>query len=180
MSFSPLFNHTKVVLGNDSSILAIGTGCVHIHMHTRGKWIMSILQDVLYVSKLSTNLLSVSHLARHHAEVRFIGETCHIYDKAKTLILEGWLCNDLYIMRMHVDSPVTARVATTTPHPKDRTEPSAHVLTTQLMSSTRSLNLWHRCLGHLYSTGQAKATNFIAPKIDFLGAIGCQNHSQGG
>ena len=32
----------------------------------------------------------------------------------------------------------------------------------------------------VYSTGQAKATNFIAPKIDFLGAIRCQNHSQGG
>ena len=32
----------------------------------------------------------------------------------------------------------------------------------------------------LYSTGQAKATNFIASKIDFLGAIGCQDHSYGG
>ena len=31
-----------------------------------------------------------------------------------------------------------------------------------------------------YSTGQAKATNFIASKIDFLGAIGCQDHSYGG
>jgi len=31
----------------------------------------------------------------------------------------------------------------------------------------------------MYSTGQAKATNFIASKIDFLGAIGCQDHSHG-
>jgi hypothetical protein len=31
-----------------------------------------------------------------------------------------------------------------------------------------------------YSTGQAKATNFIASKIDFLGAIRCQDHSYGG
>jgi hypothetical protein len=150
-SFSPLSNHTKVVLSDDSSIPAIGTGRVCIRMHAGGKWIMSILQDVLYVPELSTNLLSVSHLACHSAEVHFVGETCRVYDKAKMLILEGQLCNDLYIMWMHVDGPVTARVATTVLHPENGTEPPARALTMRLMSSTGSLDLCHRHLGHLYT-----------------------------
>ncbi len=68
-SFSPLSNHTKVVLSDDSSIPAIGIGRLCVCMHTKGKWVTSILQDILYVPDLSTNLLSVSHLARRSAEV---------------------------------------------------------------------------------------------------------------
>jgi hypothetical protein len=140
-SFSPLSNHTKVVLGDDSSIPAIGTGRIRVCMHAGGKWITSVLQDVLYVPELSTNLLSVSHLARCGAKVHFVGKTCRVYDKTKTLILEGQLRNDLYIMRMHVDGPVTAKVATTVPHPKNGTEPPACALTMRLTSSTGSLDL---------------------------------------
>src|SRR6266851_1184043 len=147
-SFNPLSNHTKVVLSDNSSIPAIATGHEHIHMHAKGRWITSVLQDILYVPDLSTNLLSVSHLARRGAKVRFVGKACHIYDKAKTLILEGKLHNNLYIMRMHADGPITAKVVTTTPHPENATRLPAHMLTTWLTSSTRSLDLWHRCLGH--------------------------------
>src|SRR6266851_7780010 len=133
-SFNPLSNHTKVVLGDNSSIPAIATGHVHVHMHTKGRWIISILQDVLYVPDLSTNLLSVSHLTHCGAEVCFVGEACRIYDKAKTLILKGKLRNDLYIMRMHADGPIMAKVATTTPHPENATRLPACTLTIWLMS----------------------------------------------
>jgi hypothetical protein len=102
------------MLGDDSSIPAIGTDCVHVHMHVRGMWITSILQDVLYISDLSTNLLSVFHLACHSTKVCFIGEACYTYNKAKLLILEGKLRNDLYIMQMHVDGLVIAKIATLT------------------------------------------------------------------
>ncbi len=75
-------------------------GHVHVYMNAKGKWITSILQDVLYVPDLSTSLLSVSHLAHHGTEVCFIGKACCVYNKGKSLILEGRLCNDLYIMQM--------------------------------------------------------------------------------
>jgi len=78
-------------------------------MHAKGKWVRSVLQDALYVPDLHGNLLSVSHLARRGTEVPFVGEACHVYDKAKSLILEGKLRNDLY-MHMQVDGPVTAKV----------------------------------------------------------------------
>jgi hypothetical protein len=119
-------------------------------MNAKGKWVTSILQDVLYVPDLSTNLLSVSHLTRHSAKVCFIGEACHIYDKGKSLVLEGKLRNDLYIMQMRPDGPITAKVVTVASNLENTFKPSAHALTTQLTSSTSSLDLWHRHLGHLY------------------------------
>jgi hypothetical protein len=78
-------------------------------MNAKGKWVTSALQDVLYMPNLSTNLLSVSHLACCSAEVRFVGEACHVYDKGKSLVLEGKLHNDLYIMHMRPDGPIMAR-----------------------------------------------------------------------
>jgi hypothetical protein len=116
-------------------------------MHARGRWIMSILQDVLYVPDLSANLLSISHLACRGAEVHFISEACHVYDKTKSPILEGKLHNNLYIMQMHVDGPVTAKVATLASCPENASETPAQALT----SSTGSLDLWHHCLGHLHT-----------------------------
>jgi hypothetical protein len=119
-------------------------------MNTKGKWVTSVLQDVLYVPDLSTNLLSVSHLAHHSTEVCFIGEACYVYDKGKSLILEGKLRNNLYVMQMCPNGPITAKVVTIILNPENAFKPSAHALTTQLTSSTSSLNLWHRCLGHLH------------------------------
>jgi hypothetical protein len=146
-SFAPLSNHTKVILSDDSSIPATGTGHVHIQMYAKGKWSKSILQDILYVPDLHRNLLSVSHLACCGTEVRFVSEACHIYDKSKSLILKGNLRNDLYVMCMQVNSPIVAKVAVLNAHPKEAT--FNHALTTWLTSSTGSLDLWHRCLGHL-------------------------------
>jgi hypothetical protein len=148
--YSPLPNQTKVILGDDSSIPAIGTGRVHVRMNAKGKWVTSILQNVLYVPDLSTNLLSVSHLARRSAEVRFVGEACYVYDKGKSLVLEGKLRNDLYVMQMRPDGPIMAKVVTVASNPENTFDPSAHVLTTRLTSSTGSLDLWHRRLGHLH------------------------------
>jgi hypothetical protein len=119
-------------------------------MYAKGKWVTSVLQDILYIPDLSTNLLSISHLAHYGAEVHFVNEACHIYDKGKLLILEGKLCNDLYVMQMHPNSPITAKMVTTASCPDNTFKPSTHALTTQLESSNSSLNLWHHHLGHLH------------------------------
>ena len=148
--YSPLSNQTKVILSDDSSIPAISTGRVCVRMNAKGKWVTSVLQDVLYVPDLSTNLLSVSHLTCCGAEVRFVGEACHVYDKGKSLVLEGKLRNDLYVMQMRPNGPITAKVATVVSNPENTFKPSTHALTTWLISSTGSLNLWHCRLGHLH------------------------------
>ncbi len=121
----------------------MGTGHIKVRMFARGKWVKSILQDVLYVSDLHGNLLSVSHLTHCGAEVRFLGEDCHMYNKRKTLVLEGRLRNDLYIMCMQINSPVTAKLTILDTHSKDASQPPSFALTTCLTSSSASLDLWH-------------------------------------
>ena len=97
-------------------------------MYAKGKWSKSILQDVLYVLDLHRNLLSISHLACCGTEVCFVGEACHIYNKSKSLILKGNLCNDLYVMCMQVDGPIAAKVTVLNAHPEEAT--SIYALTT--------------------------------------------------
>jgi hypothetical protein len=117
--FSPLLKHTKVILSDDSAISARGTGCIKVWMFANGKWAKSILQDVLYVLDLYSNLLLVSHLTWCGTEVCFLSENCHMYNKHKSLVLEGRLCNDLYVIRMQINSPITAKLAILDMHLKD-------------------------------------------------------------
>jgi hypothetical protein len=118
-------------------------------MFANGRWINSILQDVLYVPDLYGNLLSVSHLARRGAEVRFLGEACQVYDQHKSLILEGGLHNNLYVMNMQVMDYVTANVAQLSPHLMDANLPLECALTTHLTTLSAPIELWHHRLSHL-------------------------------
>jgi transposase InsO family protein len=149
--FSPLSKHTKVILSDDSAISTTGTGRIKVWMFANGKWVKSVLQDDLYVLDLHGNLLSVSHLAWHGAEVCFLGENCHVYDKCKSLVLEGRLRNNLYVMQMQIDSPVIAKLAILDTHLKDTSQPPSYALTSRLTSSSALLDLWHRRLGHLHT-----------------------------
>ena len=78
--FIPLSKHTKVILGNNSTIPTIGTGCIKVQIFAKGKWVKSVLQDILYISNLYGNLLSISHLMHHSTTVHFLSENCHIYN----------------------------------------------------------------------------------------------------
>ena len=149
--FTPLSHHMRVVLRDNSTIPTMGTGHLNVRMFAKGKWINSVLQDVLYMPDLHGNLLSILHLMCHGAEVCFLGEDCHVYDQCKSLILEGGLHNNLYVMKMQVADLVATNVAISdTPH-MDTTLLPDHALTTCLTSSTGSLDLWHHCLGHLHT-----------------------------
>ena len=149
--FTPLSRHTKVVLGDNSTIPAIGTGCLNVRMFAKGRWINSVLQDILYVLDLYGNLLSISHLMRHDAKVCFLGEDCHVYDQCKSLILEGGLCNNLYIIKMQVANLVATNIAILDTHSIDATLPPDCALIICLTLSIGSPDLWHHCLGHLHT-----------------------------
>jgi hypothetical protein len=58
------------------------------------------------------------------AEVCFLSKACQVYDQQKFLVLEGGLCNNVYIMM-------------------------EHTLMTRLTTSSALLELWHCHLGHL-------------------------------
>jgi hypothetical protein len=148
-NFTPLSQHTKVILGDNSAIPAVGSSRLNIKMLANGKWIDSVLQDVLYMPDLHGNLLSVSHLVWRSTKVLFSGEACQVFDRRKSLILEEGLCNNLYIMNMHIADYITANIASLSPQLMDADQPITRALTTWLTSLSVPLALWHRCLGHL-------------------------------
>ena len=118
-------------------------------MFANGRWINSILQDILYVPDLYRNLLSVSHLVQRGTKVCFLGEACQVYDQRKSLVLEGGLHNNLYIINMQVIDYVTANVAQLSPHLMDTNLPLECALTTRLTILSVPIKLWHRRLSHL-------------------------------
>jgi len=118
-------------------------------MFANGRWINSVLQDILYVLDLYGNLLSISHLVQCGTEVCFLGEACQVYDQHKSLILEGGLRNNLYVMNMQVTDYITANVAQLSPHLMDANLPLEHALTTHLTTLSAPIELWHCRLGHL-------------------------------
>ena len=148
-NFTPLSQHTKVILGDNSTIPTVGSGHLNVKMLTNRKCINSILQDVLYIPDLHRNLLSVSHLVWHGTEVLFFGKACQVFNCRKSLILEGGLHNNLYIMNMQVANCITVNIASLTPQLMDADQSVAWALTTQLTSLSAPLALWHRHLMHL-------------------------------
>ncbi|KAF8487211.1 hypothetical protein DFH94DRAFT_704007, partial [Russula ochroleuca] len=69
-------------------------------MRANGRWSNAVLQDVLFVPELNSNLLSVAHLTQRGADVRFTGEGCQLYTQAGKLTCSGQLQGKLYIMDM--------------------------------------------------------------------------------
>jgi hypothetical protein len=94
--YSPLTSPIDIVLGDDSAIQATGVRCISISMHAKGTLTLAVLQDVLHMPELLSNLLSVSHFTRCGAEMRFVGEGCTILDQQKEVACKGDLRGNLY------------------------------------------------------------------------------------
>jgi hypothetical protein len=124
-------------------------------MKAKGRWIHAVLQDVLYVPELHGNLLSVSQLTWHGADVRFAKGGCQIYDQHGTLTCEGPLCENLYLMPICVATPESACMAVAQldvfPTDGDDLPPFANAtaLVAHSSSSKADALTWHQHLGHL-------------------------------
>jgi hypothetical protein len=145
----------NIVLGDNSSIHGTGLGRIAVQMMAGGKWICTVLQDVLYVPELHGNLLSVSQLARCGADVCFAKGGCQIYDQKGTLTCEGTLRGNLYLMPIRAEAHESARVAITQldTFPADGMDlplliPDAALVVHGSSPKADALT-WHRRLGHL-------------------------------
>jgi len=147
--YTSLANPIKIILGDNSTIPAIGQGHIIVNMNTDGHRKRVILQDILYALDLGGNLLSVSHLAHHGAEMRFKGETCKILDQLETVMCLGHLHGNLYVMDMEVESNEHAKIATISYFPSKGDDPPNIAMAACMRSSEADLNTWHRHLGHL-------------------------------
>jgi len=148
--YSPLVNPMDIVLGDDSAIQATGVSRISVRMHAKGKSSPAVLQDVLHVPELHGNLLSVSHFAKRSSEMRFVGEGCSILDQHKRVACEGDLCGSLYVMQI-TTLPISesAHIAVLDSFPTEGEDPPEAALIADNLGSKASVNIWHRCLGHL-------------------------------
>jgi len=95
------------------------------------------------------NLLSVSHLARRGAEMRFKGEGCSILDRHADVMCLGQLRNNLYLMDMDVETEEHAKIAVIPYFPSEGDEIPDAALAAYAKSSDADLTTWHRRLAHL-------------------------------
>jgi hypothetical protein len=141
--YTPLAKPIKVVLGDDSTIPAVGIGCLFVRMYTSSQWIHTVLQDILYIPDLHGNLLSVSHFDRRGHEVRFADHGCQLHDKSKNLICVGHLRGNLYTMDIKVAGTKTACVAHINEFPLEGTELSDFTPTAFVNAAHADLATWH-------------------------------------
>lgn len=117
-------NNIKVA---DNKTVAV-EGCGSVNLQIRdsdGKPQVIQVRNVLYVPSLTTNLLSVSQMAKNGCEIKFEKDSCKIYQNRK-LILTASQHNNMYVL-------------------KDSSGTSA------LLSKVdeHDINLWHQRMGHL-------------------------------
>jgi len=158
--FTPLAQPIKIILGDNSSIPATGLGWLVVNMNADDVRKRVVLQDVLYVPEMGGNLLSVSHMARRGAEMRFKGEACKILDRHEDLMCLGQLHGNLYIMDMEVELEEHAKIAIVPFFPAEGDDVPDAALAAYTRSSNADLTTWHRRLGHL----NADAVNLMISK----------------
>jgi hypothetical protein len=154
--FMHLPTPVNIALRVNSSIQGTGVGRITVSMKAAGNWHPAVLQDVLYVPELHRNLLSVSQLACHGADICFTKGGCQIYDQNGALTCEGSLRRNLYIMPVRVVAPKeTACVAVVEidsfPIDGDVSTPNAEVALAACNSISKAdMHTWHHWLGHLH------------------------------
>jgi hypothetical protein len=115
---------TKMYLGDDTIIMALGVGNVGLTLCKTADIVLD-LHKVLYVPKLTKNLLSVPAMALMGAEIRFDKGKCVVMKNDKEYVIGSLMNDKLYT----VNTVEYAQASTATPEP--------------------SLEVWHCRLGHL-------------------------------
>ena len=133
-----------VILGDNSTIQATGVSCISVHMHAKGKSLPAVLQDVLHMLELNSNLLSVSHFAKNGSKMRFVGEGCSILNQHNIVACKGDLCGNLYIMRITM-LPISksAHITVLNSFPTKGEDPPEAALIANNSGSKASIDIWH-------------------------------------
>ena len=125
MDFIQYKDPLKIYLGVSTVVLALSEGKVRLPTCDDPDNVFLALHKVLFVPKLTKNLLSVPAMAQMGAEVRFDKEKCILMKDNKQYNIGHVLDGKLY----RVNTPEYAQLSAT--------------------SSAPSLELWHCRLGHL-------------------------------
>jgi len=119
-------------------------------MHAEGKSSPAVLQDVLHVPELHSNLLSVLHFAKRGSEMRFVGEGCSILNQHKRVACEGDLRGSLYVMQITtISTSESAHIAVLDSFPAEGEDPPEAALIADNLGSKVTIDTWHWRLGYL-------------------------------
>jgi len=129
LNYHEFEKHSKVGLGDGSTVEAVGVGNVCVRMVFTGiESKKAVLYDVLYVPKLRCNLFSVRAAAGKGNMLQFGHTRCWIWDKNRKLRGMGSLVDKLYQLDCEAVPREHASVAT---------------------MQRNDIDLWHQRLGHL-------------------------------
>ena len=142
----------NVTAANRSTVPVLGEGEVTLKYNGPKTSRKVLLKNVLHVPNITSNLISVSAIAKRGGKVIFCGKNCQIYNKYGDLVLEGELSNNnIYRVGFEQGSTqadaVDSGIALKATHPAD-------------------INLWHRRMGHLNAT-YLKQLRQMAIGVDF-------------
>jgi len=87
----------QVGMGDESSVTAFGYGSVLLTLCVSGRKLLCKLKNVLYVPKLSYNLMSISAIDEQGFKTEFIDGACRV-SKGTIVAAEGTLKKGLYIL----------------------------------------------------------------------------------
>lgn len=142
----------SVTAANKCKVPVLGEGEVSLRFSgTRGANNV-LLQSVLHVPNLTSNLLSVSAIAKKGGKVIFNGQKCQVIDSKGLLVLEGELSpNNIYTVKPDVSI-----------HQRNQFDSNIALKATIPIN----IELWHRRMGHLNPT-YLKQLRQTATRIDF-------------
>ena len=121
--------HVNVALGNGYTLKGVGYGKVVLNMLLPdGKMQKCTLSDVLYVPKLSFNLLSVCRVTKLGKMFQFDGNNCKIVDANENLIAVAEKKDNLYYLKCTLYD---------------------HKVNAVYKDGKPDENVWHRRYGHL-------------------------------
>ena len=146
----------EVTLGDGYDLHAVGRGVVLLETKLpSGRTKKCKLQDVLYVPKLSYNLLSVSKITDAGKSTRFGEANCQILDEQRKLIAVANRVGDLYYLNCHSHLQKVHTAANKSLETKE--------------------DIWHRRYGHLGAGNLQKlARNQLVDGFNYDAAKGNQ------
>ncbi|UYV83114.1 hypothetical protein LAZ67_22002254 [Cordylochernes scorpioides] len=127
-SFTPIHNDHRIYLGDNTSVLAEGTGDIEILAMVNGEWITTSIRNVLYSSKLKKNFFSLGVCTEKGYRVDIDRDELRIYSR-KDLKAVGQRQDGLYKMMFRVTSSSQG-----------------------FSAKINNLQLWHERLAHISLT----------------------------
>ena len=126
---------TEVTAANKAKLSVQAEGDIMLSQHDLGENHKVLLQDVLHLPNITTNLFSVSAVTKKGFRVIFAGPKCFVQNSKGTTVLEGKLSgNNVYKLNLQ---PWIARAD----------KPST--VFSLKATASENIGLWHRRLAHI-------------------------------